>query len=535
MADTESDEVRDLIWRPNPRQAQFLELPNEVFEGLYGGAVFGGKSEVLLKYPIARGWTSNGRFKGIIFRRSYPELEASLIRRTHEPDGYAKFGGVWNDNKHVWTFPSGAWIKLSFIEKDADARAYDTAEFNFIAFDQLEHFTEWQYTYMISRCRSNSAELPSVMRSAANPGGPGTAWVRERFVRPFPDGGKILRDKVTNTLRIFIPAKLEDNIEGVKRDPGYKNRMMLLPEAERKAKLDGDWFALVGQVFPEFRHRNFPGESSNALHVIKPFEIPTWWPRIAALDWGFRAKTAILWGAVSPDDRLFIYREHGVRKTNISTWSGDFARLTGNESLRSVVLDPSAWQKRGDPMTISEQFELHSGFSPERADNDREGGALLLHDLLRWETKTPLLVREDKFDMAVYSDLMARDGRLARDYYNSFLPQNPENPQALPKLQIFENCQQLIETIPLCVYKKDEERVDDFDGDDFYDCLRYMIKRYHLYLAEGKKEGARRKVLGEIYSQFDKDQDHFALNMRLMKHEANQKKLSVVKGVRMFR
>lgn len=531
----EDELVSELIWTPNPRQREFLELPDEVFEGLYGGAVFGGKSEVLLKYPIARDWIENGRFKGIIFRRSYPELEASLIRRTLEPDGYAKFGGKYNDNKHTWTFRSGAWIKLAFIEKDADARGYDTAEFNYIAFDQLEHFTEWQYTYMVSRCRSNDSKLPAVMRSAANPGGPGTAWVRERFVRPHPEGGKILKDKLTKTLRIFIPAKLEDNVEGNRRDPSYKDRMNLLPEAERKAKLDGDWFALIGQAFPEFRSKKFPSEPDNALHVIPPFVIPAWWPKLAALDWGYRAKTAILWGAVSPDDRLFIYREYGARKTKISTWARDFSRLSeGDENFKTPVIDPSARSSRGDEMTIIEQATMHSGYTFELADNDREGGKLLLHDMLRWEPKPIVTSSPGRFDLQEYNRKMSYSLEDAKAYYNSFLPINPESRDSLPKLQIFSTCNQLIETIPLCQIKRDTEEVEDFDGDDFYDCLRYLIKKYHNYVNSSKRESIERKEMGKIMTEFEATGDHFALNMRLLHLESKRKK-SVVSGVRMYR
>lgn len=525
--------AEDFIWKPNPRQSEFLELPDEVFEGLYGGAVFGGKSEVLLKYPIIKGWTANGRFKGILFRRSYPELEASLIKRTLDPkDGYAKFGAKWNDNKHIWTFPSGSWIKLAFIENDKDARSYDTAEFNYIGFDQLEHFTEWQYTYMISRCRSNSS-LPSVMRSAANPGGPGTAWVRERFVRPCPQGGKILRDKVTGTLRIFIPAKLDDNIEGLKNDPQYKNRMLLLPEAERKAKLDGDWFALIGQAFPEFRMKQFPSEAENALHICDPFTIPEWWPRIAAIDWGYAAKTAILLGAISPDDRLYIFREYGVRKTRISQWSADYLKIVQGQNIKTVYLDPSAWQHRGDPMTIQEQFTHHTGIIPERADNDREGGKLLLHDLMRWTPKPVLMQREDSFQAEWYSDLISRGmNKEARDYYHSFLPKGLESVESLPKLQIFSTCTQLIETIPLCQLKKDTEEVEDFDGDDFYDCLRYLSKAYHQFLSESSSQSDKRKMTDKIWSKFEIDKDHFSLNMQLEKQESRIKKQPF--GIRLF-
>jgi len=47
---------------------------------------------------------------------------------------------------------------------------------------------------------------------------------------------------------------------------------------------------------------------SDAQHWINPFTVPTDWPRFTAMDPGIRT-FAVLWVAVSPDNRAFIYRE----------------------------------------------------------------------------------------------------------------------------------------------------------------------------------------------------------------------------------
>ena len=63
-------------------------------------------------------------------------------------------------------------------------------------------------------------------------------------------------------------------------DPTYKRSLEVLPEAEKNAKLYGDFDSYLGQVFTEFRDHHMPDEPDNALHICEPFDIPEWWPRI---------------------------------------------------------------------------------------------------------------------------------------------------------------------------------------------------------------------------------------------------------------
>ena len=60
----------------------------------------------------------------------------------------------------------------------------------------------------------------------------------------------------------------------------YRMSLEALPEAEKRAKLYGDWDAYEGSVFDELRDRSYPDEPGNALHVIEPFDIPAWWPKM---------------------------------------------------------------------------------------------------------------------------------------------------------------------------------------------------------------------------------------------------------------
>ena len=58
---------------------------------------------------------------------------------------------------------------------------YQSAEYDVIRFDELTHFTEYMYTYMISRCRGANP-FPKHIKSSTNPGGVGHSWVKTRFI-----------------------------------------------------------------------------------------------------------------------------------------------------------------------------------------------------------------------------------------------------------------------------------------------------------------------------------------------------------------
>ena len=116
---------------------------------------------------------------------------------------------------------------------------------------------------------------------------------------------------------MFIPARIQDNPGLLQNNPQYVQQLMSLSEAEKKAKLYGDWDTYEGQVFKEFRLEPLSDEPSNACHVVEPFEIPHWWPRFIGIDWGYNALTVIYWAALSPIGRIFIYREYAHKEKQI--------------------------------------------------------------------------------------------------------------------------------------------------------------------------------------------------------------------------
>src|SRR6266516_6421843 len=299
-------------WRPTYKQEQVLALPDTIFEKFFAGAAGPGKTLLGVIYPLVkkcitsdRLWYQHPRFKGLIIRRTIPELKKELVSRTLEY--YPKTGAIYNKSDRKWEWPWGAQMWLNAAEHEDDIRRYENEQFNYIFFDELTSFTEFQYIYLaFSRCRSADADLPACVFSASNPGNTGHGWCKKRFVEPCREGGKIIRqyfynddgtlkldenDKPKFTDRIYIRALGSDNPYLLKNDPNYLTKLESLPLAERDAKLYGSWDSYAGQVFDSFMSKKYPDEPPNALHVISEFVIPDWWPSILMIDWGFNAAT----------------------------------------------------------------------------------------------------------------------------------------------------------------------------------------------------------------------------------------------------
>ena len=520
--------MSELQWKPFPRQEQFISLPDEIFEGLFGGAAGPGKSEVLVTLPLCRGFINYSRFKGIIFRRTFPELNREIIPRTEHY--YNAAGGRYNSQDKVWKFPSGARVYMGHCEHDDDVRKYDTAEFNYAAFDELTSFTEFQYKYIaIERCRSSVSNLPAIVRSATNPGNIGHDWVRTWFQTVKVPPSTIIRDKKSGTFRIFIQAFLTDNPLLMERDPGYYNRLEMLPEAEKRAKKFGDWNSFEGQVFTDYRAFPLKDEPSNAQHLIEPFNIPTWWPRILVIDWGYQAMTYALWGAISPEGRLYLYREYSAKQTKIAEWANEVAYLSKDDNIVDTVLCQSAWDERGEEKNIAEQFEEYSGFSARRADNARVSGKMLIQEYLRWKQLNKYKQIPDSFDKEYAAFVLRNHGMEAyNDYLASFEEQEDET--NIPKLQIFNTLELLPDIFSRCIYAKlNKEDVEEFPGDDPYDALRYIVKAVEYYKDVAKQEQSKNAKLNKILQQQEEKPDWNRFYMSMAMFEAKNKTRGVVR------
>lgn len=356
------------------RQREFLNATAD--EVLFGGAAGGGKSYgqlvdaliFALRYP---------KSKQAIFRRTFPELEKSIIRTAMEI--FPRDQWTYNASSHTGRFNNGSIIDFSYLANDNDVYQYQSAEYDVIRFDELTHFTEFQYTYLFSRVRGANG-YPKQLKSSTNPGGVGHQWVKARFIDPMPPN-EVYRDKDGRT-RVFIPSKVDDNIFLMATDADYKKRLEHLGEAQKKALLYGEWDIYEGQYFPEFNRE---------VHVCEPFDIPSDWRRYRAFDYGLDC-FACLWVAVSPSREIFVYKEISKPNMRISEAAAAALNFTeDSENIHCTLAPPDMWSRSQESGKSKADLFYESGLTLTKSSNNREAGWLAIKEMLAVKADQPRL------------------------------------------------------------------------------------------------------------------------------------------------
>ncbi len=219
---------------PYAKQATFLMLPHE--EAFYGGAAGGGKSDALLMAALQ--FVDIPEYTALLLRRTFPDLT--------QPDAIMDRADKWlrptdarPKGSKTWVFPSGARLVFGFMLHEKDKYQYQSAQYDFIGFDETTQFTDSQFRYLFSRLRKLvDSPVPFVrMRSASNPGNIGHKWVKQRYIVEGMHRG-----------RPFIPARLEDNAYLNTED--YNRQLSKLDPVTREQLRWGNWdISIAGNFF----------------------------------------------------------------------------------------------------------------------------------------------------------------------------------------------------------------------------------------------------------------------------------------------
>ena len=349
-----------VLGKPNPKQEQFFRADTRYIA--YGGARGGGKSWAVrakasllaLNYPNCR---------ILIVRRTLPEL-----RENHTRPLMALLNGIasYKETEKAFFFENGAMIRLGFCDQEADVLQYQGQEYDFIFIDEATQLTEYQYMWISSCCRGVN-DIPKRIYLSCNPGGVGHSWVKRLFIDRDYRPGEYEKDYT------FIQAKASDNDALKAKDPGYLVWLDSLPEGQRQAWRDGNWDAFLGQYFSEF---------SRDIHVCDPFDIPPEWRRYVSMDYGLDM-CAVLWFAVSPDNRTYVYKELHKPNLPVSEAANEILWMNASEPIYEFLAPPDLWSRQRETgRTTAEIFE-EAGIHLTKTSNNRVAGWLAVKEQLK--------------------------------------------------------------------------------------------------------------------------------------------------------
>jgi hypothetical protein len=290
---------------------------------------------------------------------------------------------------------------------------------------------------------------------------------------------------------------------------------------------------------PDIANHVIPPYPAPAINIIRKFktsdhkavsyssvQLQPWWVKAMGGDWGMEHDASFLWFCQSPHKQTHVYRERVFNQTppevagaeiaresipdlnslpdhSLTLWLGwdpSASNRVGGErvlfeyiakGIRRILgpnstylpdtiirqLDEEAYQRGEDvPQKLIDSIrsQRQSGITIRRAPDHRVIGWQLVKSMFRW---TPILLESyQDFDPSLALRILFDEGEERYKQYVSHCSQR--SVELLPKLQIWSNCERLIEAIPRA--QKDEKNPEDvtkrhWRGADSLDSLRYGL------------------------------------------------------------
>ena len=361
----------------------------------------------------------------LIIRRTYPELQSNHVKplKALLRCGTADAAARYNDSKKEMTFPNGSEILFGYCATESDVDRYQGTEVDVLFIDEATQLSEDQIK-KLTACVRGVNDYPKRIYYTCNPGGKGHAYIKRIFVDRDFISGERPEDYS------FIQSKVYDNVALMEANPEYVHELEALPEALRKAWLEGDWDAFIGQVFAEWRNDPDHYLDRQWTHVIEDFPLDDSVKIFRGFDFGYSKPFAVVWIAIDHYGRMFLFKEYyGCTRqadTGVQMEPKEIARRireieNTDPALKGRkihgIADPAIWQNTtGESIaTMMEQECIYF----DKGDHTRLAGLMQMHYRLAFDSK------------------------------------------GLSMLYVFRSCTNVIRTLPILIY--DEKHPEDVD------------------------------------------------------------------------
>lgn len=265
--------------KPQPGyQSIALSSPADIVIG--GAAAFVGKTFALLLDPLRHIHLPG--FGGVIFRRTSVQIRNEGGLWDTSTKLYPITGAEPRESVLDWKFPSGAKIAFRHLEYEKNKYDWQGSQITFLGFDELTHFTETMFFYLLSRNRSDCGVKPYV-RATCNPDP--ESWVfkliswwidpetgfpilerrgklryfvkygndyvwgdsyaevyekAEHIIKPMIEQSGLKAEDFIKSIT-FVSGSIYDNKKGLEFDPSYPGNLLSQDEDTRRQLLEGRW------------------------------------------------------------------------------------------------------------------------------------------------------------------------------------------------------------------------------------------------------------------------------------------------------
>lgn len=240
----DKDEI--LFYLPLPKQVELEEaIASQQFGFIcIGGDRAGGKSKALrnIGYRYCRKFQN---FNVLLLRRTFPELIRNHVQ--HAQREVKRLNAKIASSKVTFE-ETDSILEFGHCNDSDDFKNYIGAEYDLVIYDQLEMFTEQQFSE-INACagRIHRVGWRGLALAGENPGGPLSAFIDELFITKDRNGEKY--PDYDPSQYCFVPAHLEDNAYIPK---GYADFLAGIEPVKREMYRFGTRDRFPGQFFTNF-------------------------------------------------------------------------------------------------------------------------------------------------------------------------------------------------------------------------------------------------------------------------------------------